>query len=292
MSKLKAVKPAQVEAPKPKILVYGAPATGKTWTALDFPTTYYIDTEGGAKLQRYNEKLNKSGGVYFGIEQGAGSFEIILEQIKALATEKHPYKTLVIDSISKIFATEVAEEAERLGDKDAFGASKKPAIGYMRRLVSWLTRLDMNVILICHQKDQWGKDNKGQQSVVGNTFDGWDKLEYELDLAFNTFKVAGQYKARVTKSRLEQFKDSEVFDWSYDSFADKYGRSIIEGEVKPIVLASAEQLAILNDLMSKVKIDEKDIAAWLKKANCETFEEMEADKVNAIIEFIRKDITK
>ena len=67
---------------------------------------------------------------------------------------------------------------ERRKVEDAFGASKKPAIQLTRRLLAWFSKLDMNVILICHQKSQW-KDGK----EVGVTFDGWDKLEYELHLA-------------------------------------------------------------------------------------------------------------
>lgn len=287
MSKLKAVNPSDVDMPKPKILLFGKAGSGKTWSALDFPTTYYIDTESGAKLPRYLKKLKDSGGMYFGTENGANSFETILEQVQALATEKHPYKTLVIDSITKIFSTVVADEQARLGDKDAFGASKKPAIQYMRRLVSWLTRLDMNVILICHETDKWGKDSNGQQSVVGQTFDGWNKLDYELDLAINTFKIGSKHKARVTKSRLEGFQDAEVFDWSYETFAEKYGKNIIEGEVKQLELATPEQIEELYNLLEIVVIDEKEVNQWFKKANCESFEEMDKDKIQSIIDFIK-----
>ena len=71
-----------------------------------------------------------AGGVYFGPDQGSLSFDTVIEQIQALATEKHPYRTVVIDSISKLFNIEIAAESERLGDKDAFGASKKPAVQF------------------------------------------------------------------------------------------------------------------------------------------------------------------
>ena len=48
MSKLKAKDPVNAEPSKPKMLIFGKPGVGKTWGALDFPSCYYIDTEGGA----------------------------------------------------------------------------------------------------------------------------------------------------------------------------------------------------------------------------------------------------
>jgi hypothetical protein len=287
-SKLKAVDPKTAEPSKPKALIFGKPGVGKTWTALDFPNVYYIDTEGGADLSHYTDKLKKSGGAYLGVDQGSLSFETILEQVQALATEKHGYKTLVIDSVTKVFATEIANEAERLGDKDAFGASKKPAVSFMRRLVSWLTRLDMNVIMVAHEKDLYGLDEKKQRNVVGVTYDAWDKLEYELHLCLNIFKVGGQRKARVTKSRLQGFADAEVFEWSYEAFAAKYGREVLEGQVKVITLATDEQLKALDDLIDRVKLPDGQVEKWFKAANCESWTEMDAEKVQSITDYIKK----
>lgn len=287
-SKLKAVDPKAAEPSKPKILVFGKPGVGKTWTSLDFPNVYYIDTEGGADMAHYTDKLKKSGGAYFGVDQGSLSFDAVLEQVEALGTEKHQYKTLVIDSISKIFSLEIAKEAERLGEKDAFGASKKPAVAYMRRLISWLTRIDMNVILIAHEKDLYGMDEKKQRNVVGVTFDAYEKLEYELHLCLNIFKQAGQHKARVTKSRLLPFKDAEVFEWSYDTFADKYGRTVLEGEVKQVVLVTDEQLAEIKGLTDKVKLPEGQEEKWLKAANVDDWKDMDGEKAAAIIAYIKK----
>ena len=282
-TKLKAVDPKTAEPSKPKVLVFGKPGVGKTWTSLDFPSVYYIDTEGGADMAHYTDKLKKSGGAYMGVEQGSLSFETILEQVQALATEKHGFKTLVIDSISKVFASEIASESERLGDKDAFGASKKPAVAYMRRLISWLTRLDMNVILVAHEKDLYGLDEKKQRNVIGATFDAWDKVEYELHLCLNIFKIGGQHKARVTKSRLTGFKDADVFEWSYNAFAERYGREILEGVVKQVVVATSEQLAELKELFGTVKLPDDYEEKCLKKAQCDEWEEMDSEKVAKVI---------
>lgn len=287
-SRLKAVAPKAAEPSKPKVLIFGKPGVGKTWQALDFPSVYYIDTEGGADLAHYTDKLERSGGVYLGPDQGSLDFATVLEQVQALATEKHHFRTLVIDSISKLYTLEITREGERLGDKNAFGADKKPAVAYMRRLVSWLVRLDMNVILIAHEKPLWGQDAKGERAEVGVTFDCWDKLEYELHLALNIQKRGTSRIARVTKSRLQGFPDGETFAWTYETFADRYGRSVIEKEAAPVAVATPEQVAELNRLLEVVKMPDGWLSAVLTRANVERLDDMDADKIEKLLNVVKE----
>lgn len=289
--KLAGKTPEITKKPKSKIMIYGRAGVGKTWVSLEFPSVYYIDTEGGAAQNHYKEKLRTSGGAYYGPEDGALSFQSVLEQVQALATTKHPYKTLVIDSISKSFNNEVSEEAERLGDKNTFGTDKKPAIAMMRRIVKWLQKIDMNVILIAHEKPLWGNIN-GERQEIGVIFDCWDKLEYELDLVLNILKRGPSRKAIVKKSRLSEFKDGEIFDWGYNQFSEIYGKETIEGEVKEMVLASEEQLKKFYSLLESWKEPDGWRTNVLKHANAESFEEIEEEKVIKLIEYIRTKLTK
>lgn len=288
MSKLKAKDPKSTEPSKPKILIFGKPGVGKTWQALDFPNCYYIDTEGGADLEHYTDKLKKAGGVYMGPNDGSLDFPTVIEQFAALATEKHSHKTVIVDSITKLFNTAVASEAERLGDKNAFGADKKPAIAYMRRLVAWVNRLDMNVLFIAHSKSEWATDAKGERTEVGQTFDCWDKLEYELHLALEIIKQGPTRKARVRKSRLTGFPDAEVFSWDYKSFADRYGKDIIEKASKPITLATPEQVTEIQKLLEIVKVDPATVEKWKTKAGAESFAEFNSEHADAVINHLKK----
>src|SRR5580692_7703506 len=102
MSKLKGRTPELIKAGKIKAVLYGVSGVGKTTLALSFPCPYYFDVEGGAKGPQYRDLLKKSGGVYLGPEDGTLSFDTLIEQIQALATEKHAYKTLIIDSVTKL----------------------------------------------------------------------------------------------------------------------------------------------------------------------------------------------
>jgi len=290
-SKLKGRDPSTVAPSKPKIVIYGLPGVGKTWAAIEFPNVFYIDTEGGADLDHYRTKLQKSGASYFGPDDGSLDFAAVLGQVQALATEDHDRKTLVIDSLSKLFNNQITLTQERMvreatakgKDYDPsadFGASKKEPIGYMRRLLAWIDKLDMNVILIHHQKDQW-KDGK----VVGSTFDGWDKLEYELHLVLRIGKNGPNRLAYIGKTRLTQFPDGESFPWSFTEFAKRYGETVINGAVVKAALATQEQVAEYKNLVLTVKVASDIKEKWDASGEPEL---LEAPKMALRIDWLKK----
>src|SRR3990167_6289005 len=100
---LKAIKREIVEAEKPKFMLSGKSGVGKTLFALSFPKPYLIDTEGGATREQYTKKLTAVGGAYFGKDQGSQDFATVNEEIRTLATTKHEYKTLIVDSFSYLY---------------------------------------------------------------------------------------------------------------------------------------------------------------------------------------------
>lgn len=289
MSKLKAKAPLEAEPRKPQMVIYGASGVGKTWFALSFPNVYYIDTEGGASRAHYMERLAKSGGKYLGPEDGANDFELIIDQVKALTTEQHAFKTLVIDSVTKPFISSIAAEGERLGEKNAFGADKKPAVQSMRRLIAAVHRLDMNVIFIAHEKAEWGEVN-GQRAEIGKAPDTYEKLIYELDLAFQVTKRGAAREAIVKKSRLIGFPESDRFKLEYAEFSERYGKDIIEKAADPVVLASKEQVDEINRLNELLKTDAATIEKWLEKARAENISEFNTEQAAKIIESLKSKI--
>lgn len=299
MSKLKAKEPDTVGPGHSKILLFGRPGSGKTWLSLSFPKPYLIDTEGGASLGHYLSKLKASGGAYLGPESGSCDFETIIEEIKTLATEKHEYKTLVIDSITKVFQSAIANEAERLGAKDAFGASKKPAVAQMRRLLNWIGKLDMNVVFVAHETTEWGLVG-GQRQEVGKMPDAWEKLIYELHLALRIEHVnKGIRNATVVKSRLSGFPEFERIplqegtnDVGYDNFASRYGKDYIEAAAKPVAIATHEQVEEINRLASILKLEEGETDKILARAGADQFSDLTAEQAQKLIEWFEKKIAK
>lgn len=291
MSKLKGKSPELSSPGKTKGMIYSGSGVGKTWFVTSFPKPYYLDIEGGAKLRHYKQRIKDAGGAYLGPEDGTLDFTFIIEQMQALATEKHPYKTLIVDSITKLYQTTIANEAEKLGEKDAFGASKKPAIALMRRLVNWTMRLDMNIWFVAHEATEWGINPKnGQREEIGKIADVWDKLIYELDITLQAVRRGPQRLAIVRKSRLTGFPDHETFPLEYSDFAERYGKDFIEAEAKPLELATPEQVAEIERLVSLVKIDPATIDKWKAKAGAETFAEFNTDQAKGVIDALNKQI--
>ena len=289
-TKLKAKDPAATEPRKPQIVIYGPPGVGKTWFSLSFTgPVYYIDTEGGASRAHYMDRLKAGGGAYLGPEDGSNDFETIIGQVKALATEKHDFKTVVIDSITKPFISAIASEGERLGEKNAFGADKKPAIQSMRRLIAAVHRLDMAVIFVAHEKADWGEVN-GQRTEIGKAADVYDKLIYEMDLALQIVKRGPARTALVKKSRLLGFPEGESFTLDFTTFAERYGRDVIERAPTQIVLATAQQVAEINRLTNLLKTDAATIEKWLDKANAENFAELNTSQASKIIDHLNKQL--
>lgn len=285
MTKLLAKDPKKAEPSKPKMLLSGIYKVGKTWFALGFPNVYYCDTEKGADRDHYTDRLKAGGGRYFGPEDGALDPEVVIGQVRALATEKHDYKTLVIDSITKIFNHIIAKEKDRLleaGKKDEFGTSKKPAIAFINRLIMWTTRLDMNVIFIAHEKAEYGVVS-GERAEIGKTADVYEKLPYELDLWLHATKRGPQRLLTVRGSRLQGFPEGDAFDMDYQEFAKRYGKSVIEKAAAPIELCSPEQAAEINRLVELLKIDRETTDKWLDKAGADSFADLNKSQAEKTI---------
>jgi hypothetical protein len=283
-SALKGKDPELAISARAKLLIFGPPGIGKTFGSLSFPNCYFIDTEGGANLPHYTARLKIGGGVYCGPEDGSLDFEFVIGQLSALATEQHPFKTVVIDSVSKIYNSAILAEAERLGSKNAFGADKKPAIRFMQRLVQWVNRLDMNVIFIAHQRSEWGIDSTGSRSEIGKTADVWDKLEYELNLSLQIVRDGNGRVGIVRKSRLEGFQINQAVKWEFEDFQRLYCSTLTE-TVKIQKLITVEQLNQIGVLFELLKVDPEAIDKLFAKAGVSQLSELTFEQGQKLILF-------
>jgi|WetSurMetagenome_2_1015567.scaffolds.fasta_scaffold37234_1 hypothetical protein len=285
MGILKAVKPEVIEPGKPKFMLSGKSGVGKTLFSLDFPKPYLIDTEGGATRPQYREKLTRVGGVYFGKEQGSQDFSTVIEEIKQLATTKHEYKTLIIDSFSHLYNTAAAIAEEKFGND--FGKDKKEANRPTRQLMRWLETIDMTVILICHQREKW--ERRGRDVInTGTTFDGYDKLEYVLDLWMEVQKIGQERIVVVKKSRIEGFPEAKEMPMDYKGFAELYGSSVIERVGAPVVLISSAQVEHIKGLVNALNISKETVETWFEKSKVEKWEELTEGQAKKFIDYCDK----
>lgn len=280
---LKGIKPEVVKARKPHIMLSGEPGTGKTYFSLNWPAPYFIDTESGATREQYIKRLTEAQGLYFGPEQGSQDFQEVLGQIRELATTKHPYRTLVIDSFSKLYNIEAAAAEDRIGSD--FGKDKREADKPTRKLLTWLERLPMNVVLICHQKDKWERRER-ELIYAGSTYDGYKKLHYELDLWLQTKMVGTKRFATIAKSRIDAFPAFTDINLDFSTFQKLYGASVIDEEVAPITLATIEQLTEIQRIVDLLKIPQEDLDKWLAKAQAVELDDLSKENATKFLAFL------
>lgn len=287
---LKAVKPEVVAEGHAKMLLSGGSGVGKTFFSLEWPSPYFIDTEGGAIRPEYTKKLISSGGAYFGKEQGSQDFSSVINELATLATTKHQYKTLILDSFSALYNRAAAIAEDKVGSD--FGRDKKEANRPSRQLLRWIDSINMNVILICHKKDKWERKRGGEVSYVGSTFDGYDKLEYILDLWVEIEKEGKNRSFVVKKSRIASLPQDDRYPLEFKRFAEIYGKEKIEGAAVPIMLATAEQVLEIKKLLDIVKIDPEEVSRWLNKADVDEWEEMKSEDIQKCINYVAKKLSK
>jgi DNA polymerase III delta prime subunit len=276
---LRGVKPTKVEK-RLKALFYGSAGVGKTTAAISFPRPYLIDTEKGAENDGYIEILDARGGAVF----QTSDFDDLISEVKALLTSKHEFKTLIIDPMTIVYNDLLDKAAEKVGTE--FGRHYGEANKKMKHLCNLLLRLDMNVIITTHAKNEYGTN----LSVLGQTYDCYKKLDYIFDLVFEIQKRGTDRVGIVKKTRVKNFGDNESFPFSYEDIAEKYGRDCLEKDAVAEILASEEQVNEINRLIELLKIDNEVVKKWLKKAESETFEEMNSSSIDKCINHLKEKI--
>lgn len=263
-----------------KLFMFGSAGVGKSTAAIGFPNSYVIDGEHG--LDHYTEALEKAGSV---VLQTTNADDVV-EEVRALGTDKHSYRTLVIDPMTTI-ETDLIERAEKEfgpGDMRIWGKRDRT----MRRLINLAVNLDMNVIVTAHGKIEYGE----KMAKLGTTYDGWKRLIYIFDLALELEKRGSKRVAIVRKTRLAGFPDGDSFEFSYAEIARRYGAEVVEREAVPVAAAKPERVATLRTLIDVVKLDEGTVDGWLKKNNVDALDDMPESAVEKCIAHIQSKIEK
>lgn len=271
---LRARKPESVTK-RLKLFMFGPAGVGKTTAAIQFPNSYIIDCERGA--ENYDKLITASNSVLF----QTTDINDVIQEVKALLTVKHEYRTLVIDPITTIY-NDLLEKCETQVGAE-FGRHYGAANKQMKRLANLIMALDMNVVITAHAKTEYGQNFQ----KLGYTFDGWRQLDYWFDLVIELAKKGKKRMAKITKTRLDSFQDEEMFEWSYDAIRRKYDAATLEREANAVQLASVDQVREIKDLLAIVRLPEGTTDKWFAKAGVDNWEDMPADVIAKCIEYVR-----
>lgn len=278
---LRGKKPEGRKDKRLKMFVYGAAGVGKTWATLQFPKAYVIDTERGT--QEYHQRIIDSDSALL----ESTDPDEVRQEIMALLTTRHDYRTLIIDPITLIYHG-LQEKWARVFDKYAKTEKERElqdfGVRYWGRVKSeyksmqrLLIPLDMNVIITAHQKDMYGEGFV----KLGTTFDSEKKDDYFFDLIFQIEKHGERRIARTMKERAEPGKQKfpSEFDWSYDNFCAYYGKDIIERPAEPVAMANPEQVERLNNLVKILNVEDEITNKWLTKAEADSFDQFTQEQI-------------
>lgn len=271
---LRATKPEAITK-RLKLFMFGPSGVGKTTAAIQFPNSYIVDCERGT--ENYERLVTNSGSVVF----KTTNMNEIIREVKSLLSEKHQYRTLVIDPITTAFNELLDKCEEQVGDAHGkhYGAAGK----IMKRLANLLVQLDMNVVVTAHAKAEYGANF----SKIGYTFDGWKQLDYFFDLVVELGKKGKKRFAKVVKTRIEQFPDEDVFEWSYEAIQKRYDLALLEREAAPVTLATPEQVRTVKDLLALVRLPEGTTEKWFAKEGVDLWEDMSAATLGRCIEYLK-----
>lgn len=293
MTTLRGKKPTD-RSQRLKLLLSGSAGVGKTKAAIKLPRPYIIDTESGSV--HYGEEIDASGGAVFETR----SAEDIVSEVRSLITEPNPFLTLVIDPITTVYDIAIDEAEERVGTD--YGKHIVAASKVFKRLCNLLTIVDMNVIITAHSKTEYGvmkgrdgktvTDSKGEPKrvVVGETFDGYKKLDYIFDLWMTLERADdGTRWAKVRKTRLPEFPDQSRFEWTYDAIAERFGRERLETGSKPLELAKNEQIERFRYLMHAIGDEAvKQLRIDAVLATVDDITDLTSDRITKGIEIMEK----
>lgn len=278
---LRGIKPTAVRK-RLKALFYGIAGSGKTTACLAFPRPYLIDCERGAENDQYVRLLEKNGGSLF----QTSDFDELIKEVSSLLSEKHQYKTLIIDPLTPVYNGLLDKFSidEKVGA--GFGRHYSEAAKHMKRLFDLLLRLDMNVIITSHAKAEYKIEGK-EMILIGNTFDCYKKLDYLFDLVIEIQKRHNDRIAIVKKTRIESFSETEHFSFNYASFSDKYGKDILEKDMVPEELASSDDIKELTRLILALQVSEETIQKAYAKSKSSSFNEMPKTFITKWIESLQ-----
>lgn len=286
MKQLMAKKPV-FEQTRFKCLLYGDKGSGKTHFCCSLPSPYYISSENIKGYKHFMDMLVKNNGDYVFLTE----LQEIIDQVICLLSQKHDYKTLVIDSISVPVGWLSNMEVERLTKKSPntegteFGANVSKGKRMLFKLGILLDRLDMNVIVTSHQRIKY-RDGK----EIGDSYDIDDKLAYLLGSTFKITSLPGDKRLLyVEKSRYEQLKQFSNIDFKgYETLTSLFGEDIFVKESIQEVLATKEQCLELKRLINLLQIAEETVQKWCISAKSNNIQEMSSTSIQKCIDHLNK----
>ena len=280
--------PAEAGKKRVKILLWGDTGVGKTVLALQFPAPAVIDMEGGT--DHYGAKYK------FARLQTATADDV-MAAVDWLTTQKHDYKTLVIDPISvywealqkkysDILLRHSAAKPGKGGNRyDFYDLQPKDWMSVKaewKELIRKITELDMTVIVTARQKIKYADGAGDMMRAVGEMPDAEKTLPYTFDVEIKMeMDGQGRHVCRVRKDRT-MLLPTAAFETDYQAFAKAFKELGLARKSKPVQRVSAEGAAQITHYISQLGLTPAAISAALAKYNADVVAELTVEQAEVV----------
>ena len=284
---LKATTPEIKDNPRFKCIIFGPPGAGKSKFAYSFKNAYIHGTENTTEYRHFAEQIKGNNSVYIEVD----TLDDVIDEVHDLLSTKHKYTTYIFDSPSPLYHTMLGLEAERLAKKDGsegdeYQRNAKKANRKLARLSLLLSRLDMNVIIITHEKNKFenGRD-------AGMTYDLPVRLGHAVGTILHLNMLGSQRKAKVVKTRYDaEMPINDFIDFTIDGHEEickRLGIEIFQKLSTPDPLATSAQVEELLALLQYHNVPEEKVQDWLLKGKAASLEELAAKHAQSLIEYLK-----
>lgn len=283
-----------------KLLIFGDYGEGKTWLALHFPKPVLIDMERGADL--YGDKFE------YGVMRTTSPDEIY-QAIQWLYTNRHSYKTLILDPISVYWEAVQSKWQEIFMKRNPTSRQNKidywdmqfsdwgPPKAEFAKLLRLCGKLDMNVIVTAGIKPLYSSTELMKK--IGDTFDGPKELPKFFDTTVRLIKDSGKFYGTCEDNVLK-LKDrnssmpKDVFELTSDPYAvfKKSFGDVLEKDCEPVTLLTAEQKVQIEHLAVDLKVTKEQLATALKKLRVDAVNDLSKSDAAEIIKTMQAKLTK
>lgn len=283
-----------------KLFLWGDSGVFKTTIALQFPKPAMIDLEGSADLY---------GDVFDFAVLKATTFEQVMSTIEWLSTQRHDFRTVVIDPFTVLW------EALQKKWSDLFLLRNKGSKGYrhefydmqpkdwmtlkaeLKEFIRKLIALDMNVVVTARQKPQY---KEGSFMVaMGDTFDGEKSLPYLFDTIVHLYiDENGRHMGKCLKDRshklpLEPFElPKEPLEARYKVFENYFGKQALSKKSKPIVLITPELKTKIEQSIAQLGMTPDHVEKRLATYGVETLDDLTLQDAETIAAKLESALSK
>jgi len=277
-----------------KILVFGGSGIGKTRFALRFPKPVIIDLDGGSR--RYGKEFN------FSRLPHIETVKDVENAVNFLRKEKHEYKTLIIDPITKFWEMLQEEWEQKFLTRNKSGKGFKFEYydfqpndwrhikADLKTFIRWINQIDMNVVAIARAKKEY-KDGQFMVPTGEEVPDAERNAIFEFDTVLQVFfNAKKEPTALCWKDRDHHLPSLPTeFSFTYEAIEKMVGKGTLNRAIKFVKRISNEDIDRVTKLMEQLEISEERMVKQLKEKDIADSIDMIPEKeVSRIIKGLEK----